>query len=122
MPQNIRRPTNRAMGTNFCATSNAGIARNHRVRANFDVVGNLHQIVDFYTVGNHRIIQSAPVNAGVSTDFNIITNHHSTQLLNFLPLAILFGKPKAIGTNNHAGMQNAALADGAALANVHPSA
>ena len=53
--------------------------------ADADVVPDLDQIVELHTIFDDRVVQSASVDAGIGSDFHIVTNTNNTELLDFLP-------------------------------------
>ncbi len=55
---------------------NAKSAKSHIVR-------NLHQIIDLGALTDHRVVQSAAVNRGVGTNFNIILKDYAAELRYF---------------------------------------
>ncbi len=99
------------MGANPGTSCNAGIPGNNRVRTYFDVMRNLHQVVDFDPVGNDGVIQGTAINAGIGADFNVIANDDRPQLLYFVPTACLLGKTETIGANHHPRVQQTTLPD-----------
>ena len=85
------------------------------MRADLDVVTNLHEVVELDPVFDHGVFQRPAVDAGVGANFNIVANAHGPQLLDLFPAPKMCRKAKAIGPNHHARMQNAARANHAIL-------
>src|SRR5690606_33498615 len=79
--QNIGSSSNRAATTNTSATCNTCVTSNYRMSPNMHVMCDLDKIIDLHAIFNDRVVQCPPVNTGVSTNFNIISNTHPTQLL-----------------------------------------
>ncbi len=86
---------------------------------NLHVVADLHQVVQLDPIGNHCVLQGAAVNAGVGADFDIVADAHRAKLLYLFPSTAVRGKAEAIGTDHHARMNQAALADMAVLRHRH---
>ena len=108
MPQHDSAAAHRAMRANACTASDTGTTRHRCMGPHMHVVPNLHQVVELDAVFNDRVIQGAAVNARVGPNFYIVANAHCTQLLNFEPLAAMWGKTEAISPHHDPRMQNAA--------------
>ena len=120
MPQNVGTATNGAIRANHCATCHTRAASHRRVFADMHVVGDLDEVIELDPVFNHGIAQRAPVDTGIGSDFYIVPDTHRAELFDFFPRLIgAGGKTKTIRTNHHAGMQNAACANGAIFAHGH---
>ena len=81
------------------------------MRANLDVMTDLHKIVELDPVGNQRVVQGAPVNTGVSTNFDVIADAYRAQLLDLFPTTTVRRKTEPISAYHNAGMKQAALAN-----------
>ena len=66
-----------------CAAGHCG------VRANLNVVANLHQIIELDSMGKHRIGESSPVYASIGADLTIVTDTDRAELFNLDPLALI---------------------------------
>ena len=78
----------------------------HHVFADSAVVPDVHQVVDLRAVVNQRISQCATVYAGVRPNLNIRANLDTANLRKLLVAAVLQHKPKAVGPDHAARMQN----------------
>jgi hypothetical protein len=107
MPQHHSTTTHRAMGTDSGTSGNTNTSSHGRVGTNVHVVTNLNQVVEFDAIANDGVFQCAAINAGIGTNFNIVTNPNGTELFNFFPLTLVQSKSKTICTNDHARMNNA---------------
>lgn len=63
-----------------------------------------------YTTFNHRILNRAPIDGAVGTDFHIISDHHPSELQYLLPLTTVTRVSKTITADYGAGLNNTALA------------
>src|SRR5690606_40781623 len=68
------------------------------------VMGNLNQVIQNDVVTDLGITQCTTVDAGIGTNFDIVTDAYATQLGNFMPAAFIGCETKTIGTNNGTGM------------------
>ena len=62
------------------AARNAAVAGDHRVHADPHIVGDLHQIVDFRALPDHRVAQRAPVDRRVCADLDIVLYDDTAEL------------------------------------------
>ena len=81
------------------------------------VVGDMDQVSQFHTALNHRVVNGAAVDGGISTDFNIVTKQDPSELQYLAPLAAITCITKTIASNCCAGLNNAALTQYAVFAN-----
>ena len=119
MAQHHSTSTHRAVGTDVGTARYPRTTSQRRMGTDVDVVANLNQVVQLDTVFNHSVVQRPPVNAGIGSDFDIITNAHCTQLLNFDPRTLVRRKAKTIGTDHCATVDDATLTHSAALSHRH---
>src|SRR6516165_6159385 len=82
-------------------------------------MSDLHQVVDFGSALDHGTTKSRPVHCGISTDFDIIFDHHDADLRNLDTLDSSAGVAETIAANHHSGMQNHAVAQLTTFANDH---
>ena len=68
----------------FGAPGNSALGHNQGVLANFYVVGDLHEIINFGPLPNQGAPKPRPINAAVSPDFYIILEFDNANLGNFL--------------------------------------
>ena len=76
-----------------------------------NVVRDLDLVIQLDPITDYGIGQGAAVDGRVDTDFDIITNGHTTDLRDFLPHAFFVGKTKAFTAQHCARLNNHALAD-----------
>ena len=74
-----------------------------------DVVGNLNQIIQFDTIMNNGIPQCPPINGGIGTDLDVVTNNHPTKLSDLDPFPLMMSKTKTIRANNRPRVDNAII-------------
>ena len=113
MPHDIGGTANGTACSHRGAACNARACSHGHVAPQMHIVGNLDQVVEFDTVFNHGVVQRTAVDTGVGTNFHIVADAHTAQLLNLDPLPLILCKTKAIGSNDSARMHDATLADGA---------
>ena len=78
--------------------------------ANVDVVSNLHEIVEFDTIADHRVIDRAAVNRRIGADFNVIPDPDTANLRNLHQTSpVVLCKAEAVRSNDGAGMHDAAF-------------
>src|SRR5574344_2003126 len=106
MPQNIGCPTNGAMRADTSTAGNAGVAGNDRLLSHWNVMGNLHQVVDLHSIADDGIVQCSPVDTGVGTDLHVVADAHGAQLGDLEPLTSLRRKTETVRTNDNPGVQN----------------
>ena len=114
-----RATTHRAVGTNDSAASHACTAGHGGVCSDMHVVSNLNQVVELDTIFKHSVIECTPVNTAVGTNFYVIANADSPQLLNLDPCTLVRRKAESIGSNDNAAVEYAALANRATCGNGH---
>lgn len=98
--ENDSTTANRAMRAYVRTARHPHTTRHGGMRTDMHVVSNLYQVVELDAVFNHGVLQRAPVNAGVGTNFNIIADTHPAELLDFLPPSLVWCKAKAISSNH----------------------
>ena len=117
--KNASGPADGAVRADAGAASDAHQRRHGRMRSHMHVVRDLNQVIELDAILDHRVAQSTSVDAGVGTDFHVITDANRTELLDFFPSPTRRSKAKTIGSNHHARVQDTALADPTALGNGH---
>src|SRR5690606_21303254 len=93
-----------AMFTNAGPAGDTGTGGHGRSITHFYVMGNLNQVIQNDVVTDLGITQRTTVDAGIGTNFDIVTDAYATQLGNFMPAAFIGCETKTIGTNNGTGM------------------
>src|SRR5690606_38399674 len=99
----------RAVGTNGGAAGHAGATRHGHVRAHMNVVPNLDLVVELHPIFNDGVAQGPAIDAGVGTDFHIVTDANGAQLFNFFPTTLGGCEAKAVRTDDRTAMEEAAL-------------
>ena len=67
-----------------------------------DVVGDLHEVVDFGAFADDGGAKRAAVNRHVGADFNVVVNDNLADLRNFSVDAAVRDVAKAVGANDRA--------------------
>src|SRR5678810_211592 len=102
---------NNRMRSNNRTPRNSRLGSDHSVFADFDVVRNLHQVIDFRTAANHRGLQGSPIDACVGANFDIVFDNDRADLWKLhVPLAVLY-KSKPVGSDDSAGVNNDVIPD-----------
>ena len=96
--------------TDAGAAGHARESGHDRVRADTDVVRNLHLVVHLDAVFDHGVLDSAAIHGGIGPDFHVVADHHATQLRHLYPLRIFTGKPEAVAADHRPGMEKTAPA------------
>jgi hypothetical protein len=107
------------MGADHGAPCHADAARHGRVLADAHVVADLNQVVELHAVLDDRVLQRTAVDASVGADLDVVADVHRPELLDLDPRAVVRCQTEAVGADHHAGMEQAALADMAILADGH---
>ena len=64
------------------AAGERALGRNHATPPDADVVGDLHQIVDPASLGDHGVRAGSAVDGGVGTDFHVVFDQDTAELRN----------------------------------------
>ncbi len=102
MAQNDRATPHGAMRTYLSTACNANATGHGCVFANVHVVAYLNQIVEFDAILNDRVLKRPTIDAGIGTNFDIVSNFDGAQLLYFFPGALIGCKAETIGSNDNA--------------------
>gem|GEM_PF-4499565 len=100
-------PEDDCTSTQSAMCADAGTSRNTHAASHgcmstyVDVVANLNQVIKFDTVFNDGVAQGATVDTSIGTNFNLVANSNSAQLLNLEPNAMFESKTKTVGTYHH---------------------
>jgi hypothetical protein len=78
-----------------------------------DVVGDLHEIIDFCPLPDHRAAKSRPIQRTIGANLDIGADNHGTDLRDFFMAALVKFITKTIGTNYGSGLEPDTLAQGA---------
>ena len=79
-------PSNHAVGSDCCASRNAGLRRDDGVRTDFNVVGDLNLVVEFNSVFDDGRSQCCPVNGCGSADFASVSYGDIARLRHFVDI------------------------------------
>ena len=82
-----------------------------RVLADFNVVGNLDQVIKLHAAANDGRFERSPIDAGVRADFDIIFDDHLSYLWKFNARDAVFNETESIGADNSAGVNDHAISD-----------
>src|SRR5690606_36552404 len=93
------------------AASYAALRDENTAPADFDVMGDHHQIVDPRAVTNHRIGPCAAVDAAIGANLDIMADQHAAKLGHFHMAGRVDGKTYSVMTDAHAGIDAHAIAD-----------
>ena len=119
MTQDDRATAYRAMRSYAGTASHAHASGKRRVSSNVHVMANLDQVIELDAVFNHSVCQRTTVYAGVGANLDIVTDANGTKLLYFFPTSLMRRKSKTVGSNNHTGVDDAAFANTAIIAEGH---
>ena len=81
------------------------------MRPDLAVVPNLNQVVEFYALGDARVIERTTVNRSVRADLDVIANLHNANLRKLPVLPFSKGVTESVRANHRAGMNFHAMAD-----------
>jgi hypothetical protein len=100
-------------------------ARSHgRVITDVTIVRNHDLVVELDAIANDRVFQCTPIDGGVCTDFDVISNTHATQLGNLPPRAWtsqgVWRETKSVGTQDCARMHDSSVSDQNIVIERHP--
>ncbi|MCY1374038.1 hypothetical protein D9M69_613500 [compost metagenome] len=79
--------------------------------AKSDIMPDLHQIIDLSALTDYRVVQSATINRGIGTDFNIILKNNASKLRHFFKTSGARHIAKAILHDTNTRMQGHAITD-----------
>ncbi len=87
------------------------------VFAQFDVMGDLDEVVDFGAAGYPGRFESGSVEGSIGADFDVVFEDHIAKLLELSMLTFFVGGvAKATGANDGTWLEDDAIAEGAILA------
>src|SRR3954469_5426369 len=88
---------------------NPSLRRNHRVRANLDVVSHVHQIVELHSLLDASVVKRAAIDGCVRADLYVVTNLHQARLWKFQLPPPARRLPESVRTNHRASMDSPAI-------------
>src|SRR6185369_15593761 len=80
-------PAHNRVLTDHAASRHAGLRCDHYVLAHLDVVTNMHQVVNFCSAADARLLERAPIDRGIGANIHVIFNFKASDLRE------LFGLP-----------------------------
>ncbi len=119
MPRNHPGAADNTVLAEHRAARDTGTASHHRILADHTVMADMHQVIEFATVLDDRVVERSAVDRRVGTDFDVVANQHPTQLRNLDPVLTIRRKTETIGTDHCPSMNNASLTDLAIVINGH---
>ena len=85
-------------------TTDTILGDDNTVFANYDIVADLHEVVDLSAFADHGVAQRAPVNRAVCPNLDIVLDHHAADLRDFSVVILVKNVAVAVGANHGAGM------------------
>lgn len=115
------RPVLRPVGiTYLCASRHAYLSGKYIVATDLYVMRYHDEIVEFRTLTDTRRPESGTIDGSIRTYLHIILKDNDTGLRNLVVAAIsIRGKSKAISSDHHAAVKDAAVAYPATRVNLH---
>src|SRR6266576_5786931 len=98
------------------AAGNSDLRRHDRVFSDHDVVRNVHQIIDFYSLLNPGAPKPSPINRYIGPDLDVIVDLNNPNLRLLCVTALFRFEPKTVRTDDCTGVNNYACPDLASLA------
>src|SRR5437667_10698680 len=95
------------------------LGHDHDPPPNGDVVGHLHEIVNFRAGANAGLAERRPVDCRVGADLHIVFNHHTTDMRNLHVLARTDRIAETIAANHRTAVQDDPPADLGAIVHGH---
>src|SRR5262249_47505873 len=90
---------------------NSGLCNYDTVSPDYDVMGDLNQIVDLCSLSDDRILKGSPVDGCVRADLNIVLNDNTAGLADLVMTGRAHCESEPVLTDPHTGMKNDAIAD-----------
>src|SRR5687767_13487299 len=104
-------PADHAALTDRRAAGDTRLPRHDGVRTDMHVVGDVHLIVELHAVADHGVLDRAAIDRALRADLDIVADADRADLRDFHPRAAVRRKAEAVGADDDAGMQDAAVAD-----------
>ena len=99
------------MLTDLCAASDSYLGNNHAVFSDHHIVGDMNQIVCFYSPLDPGSSEGCPVDGVAGPDFDILVNLHDSDLGDFMIAAAIGNESISIAADYSAGMPDATFAE-----------
>ena len=110
-----RRAADLAAASDARAAGDADAAGDHRVRADDAVVRDLDLVVELDAVLDHGVAHRAAVDRRVGADLDVVADHDAADLGDLDPAAVERREAEAVGADDGAARDDAALAQPAAV-------
>ena len=120
MTDNPHHPTDLATAADFGTAGDSGISGNDRMGADPDIVPDLNQVIEFDTVFNDGIFQGPPVDAGIRTDLDPVTDPDRPKLRNALPGLTVAGETESLSPDCGTRLNLAVPSHHDIMADEHP--
>src|SRR6266700_1738946 len=85
------------------------------MRANLDVVADMHQIVELHAFRDARVVQRAAVDGAVRADLDIVANLYNSRLRKFPVAAFAECVAKSVRAQHRAGVNLHAISNSNAV-------
>src|SRR5205814_7238570 len=119
MPNDTSLTANQDTLTDPHTASNSGLRCDDRIRADHNVVRDLHEIVDLCSLLDPGSAKTGAIDGRVGADLDIIVDLYNSQLLNFFLAAIDHLESKSVGANYRTAVNDHARANPGAFTNRH---
>ena len=106
MANNANLPAIRTRSPMRVPAGNSGLRCNNGIFTDYDVVRDLHEIVDLYAFLNPGPAKTGPVDGRVRADLDIVVDLNNAELLNLLLSAIDHFKTKTVRTDDCAAVND----------------
>ena len=103
----------------LATAGNAHLRDEQAAFANFDVVRDLDEVINFRAFADDRRAERAAINRHARADFHVVADEHISNLRHFAMNAAVLHVTETIRTNHRVGMNADALADFCARINRH---
>ena len=97
----------------------SGLGSDNGVLTDFNIMGNLNEVVELHALVDVCRTHSSTVNGGVGANFHVVVDNHVSYLCNFLISGSSGSKSEAVGTNYSTCVNDTAVADSAAVIDFH---
>src|SRR5213075_3078695 len=90
--------------------TNTCLRRNHNPLADVAVMAHVHQVVELGSATDARLAQGSAIDTGVSAEFDVVFNHHGSDLRKLVITHVAANITEAVSSDANARMQNDAIA------------
>src|SRR4029077_6140579 len=97
--------------TKFGGTGNAGLAYDDAMPADHHVVPDLHEIINFGTLTDHRVLEGAAVDTAVGANFDVIIKDDTADLGHLQMALRAHGKAEAILADANTSVEDHPIAN-----------